>query len=511
MIQVSTRSYLVSMIVLASAVFAGCSSSTDHSAEPNRTGTVSPTNNAVSSSAALAPATIRVFTEYNTAWPPKKDWGVWKWVKEETNITVNQKTATSPESLSLEVASGSMPDVMSVFPGDVQKFGAQGAFLDLSKYMDKMANVKAYLDAKPDIRARVTQPDGKIYNIINDGAGTGNQLVWFYRDDVFQKNNLKAPSTWDELYLTAKKLKELYPESYPLVFRHGINTLFAFAPTFGVYPEFHKDPVTGKMKYGVNDPNFKKMIGYLNKFYTEGLFPPDWLSMDYKAWSQFMATNKSFITVQYIGQIEIMNNQMKEGHLKFMAPPLGAGSKAFLPRGNYEDYGFAVASKTTNLDASLRYLNFIYSQKGRDVLSWGKEGETYTVENGKRKFKPIFKEANDLRKEAGIQTAGTYGWFDFDAWLSLVKDSEQEAYVEAQKYQFPVNNMLPILTKEEIDSIVTQADQLNKYYTTSVSKFIMGETPLAQWDTFISSLNQYGLPKLLETYQTALERQKAGK
>lgn len=507
--QVSKRSYFVSMIVLATTVFAGCSSSPGSTADPK--GTVSPTNTAVSTSSALAPATIRVFTEYNTAWPAKKDWGVWKWVKEETNITVDQKTATSPESLSLEVASGDMPDVMSVFPGDVQKFGAQGAFLDLSKHMDKMPNVKAYLDAKPDIRARVTQPDGKIYNIVNDGAGAGNQLVWFYRDDVFQKNNLKAPTTWDELYTTAKKLKELYPDSYPIVFRHGINTLLTFAPTFGVYPEIFKDPVTGKMKYGVNDPNFKKMIEYLNKFYKEGLFPPDWLSMDYKAWSQFMATNKSFISVQYIGQIEIMNNQIKDGHLKFMAPPLGAGSKAYLPRGGYEDYGFAVASKTANLDASLRYLNFIYSQKGRDVLSWGKEGETYTLENGKRKFKPNFKEANDLRKEAGIQTAGTYGWFDFDAWLSLVKDSEQEPYVEAQKYQFPVNNILPILTKEENDSIVTQADQLNKYYTTSVSKFIMDETPMTQWDTFISSLNQYGLPKLLETYQTALDRQKAVK
>ncbi|WP_158560377.1 extracellular solute-binding protein [Paenibacillus contaminans] len=510
------RRYIVSAIVLASVTataLSGCGGASGTKTEPSA-GTGSPNKSASSSPTAAAtpaPATISLFTEFSTAWPAKKDWGVWKWVKEETNITINQITATSPESLSLAVASGEMPDVMSVFPIEVRKFGAQGAFLDLSKHMDKMPNVKAYLDAKPDIRARVTQPDGKIYNIINDGAGAGNQSVWFYREDVFQKNGLKAPTTWDELYATAKKLKQLYPESYPIVFRHGIGTLGTFAPTFGVLSDFYKDPTTGNMQYGIADPNYKTMIEYLSKFYKEGLFPPDWLSMDYKAWTQFITANKSFITLQYIGQIEIMNNQLKEGRLKFMAPPLGAGSKAYLPKGNYEDYGFAVASKTANLDASLRYLDFIYSKKGREVLSWGKEGETYTVENGKRKFKPVFKEANDLRREAGIQTAGAYGWFDFDAWLALVKENEQEPYVEAQKYQFPVGNILPNLTKEELDATTIPSEQLYKYYATSISKFIMGETPMTQWDSFISSLNQYGLPKLLETYQTALDRNKTGK
>ena len=101
-------------------------------------------------------ATIRLFTENNTGWPAKKDWGVWKWVKEETNITIEQVLATGPESLTLAVSSGDMPDVLSVFPGDAQKFGSQGAFIDLSKHMDKMPNVKAYLESKPDVKENVS-------------------------------------------------------------------------------------------------------------------------------------------------------------------------------------------------------------------------------------------------------------------------------------------------------------------------------------------------------------------
>ncbi|CAI6082054.1 extracellular solute-binding protein [Cohnella sp. JJ-181] len=507
---------------LTAAMLAGCSGNNNNNAGASSSAAASPSASASASGSASAsaspsaalpePAKISIFTEYSTAWPPQADWGVWKWVKEETNITVEQKTSTTTvpsEALALAVSSGDMADVMSVFPGDVQKFGSQGAFLDLSKHMDKMPNVKAYLDSHPVIKMRVTQPDGKILNIINDGAGAGNQLVWFYREDIFDKNGLTPPKTWDELYETSKKLKQLYPDSYPLVFRHGLGTLSIFAPSFGILPELQKDKTTGKMTYGPLSPNYKTMIEYLNKFYKEGLFPPDWLSMDYKAWTQFMATNKSFISVQYIGQIETMNNQLTEGRLKFMAPPLGAGDKAYLPQGGYEDYGFSVASNTKNLDAALRYLDYIYSEKGRDIQSWGKEGETYTIVDGKRKLNDVYKESNDLRRVSGILSAGTYGWFDFEAPLSLIKESEREAYVESPKYQFPVTSTLPILSKEETDSISTQIDAIYKYYSTSISKFIMGETPLTEWDNFIKELDKYGLQKVLQTYQVALDRQTA--
>ncbi|GFZ77570.1 ABC transporter substrate-binding protein [Paenibacillus marchantiophytorum] len=502
------KSTLVLSVIASSLLMAtACSSETGKGTD--KATTQPNTASDAAASKLPEPATLRVFTENQTAWPAKADWGTWKWVKEETNITVKQELATGPESLSLSVSSGDMPDVLSVFPNEVQKFGPQGAFLDLSKYMDKMPNVKAYLKANPDIRERITMPGGEIYSIINDGAGAGSQMVWFYREDIFKKNNLQVPKTWDELYETSKKLKELYPDSYPFVFRHGIATLDTFSPSFGFYPSFYQDPKTGKMDYGMKQPAAKSMITYLNKFQKDKLIPPDWLTMDYKAWTQFMSSNKSFITVQFIGQIEIMNNQLKEGNLKFMAPPVGVGTQPYLPRGGTEEFGFAVASKTTKQDAALRYLDYIYSEKGKDIQSWGKEGETYTIEGGKRKFKPVYKEANDLRRESGIQTAGTYGWFDFNAWLALVKESEQFSYQEAPKYRFPTYNRMPVLTQEEAASIAVPGDQLFKFYTSSLSKFILGETPLTEWDKFTQDLDKYDLKKMLSTYQTALDRQKA--
>ncbi|TLS50042.1 extracellular solute-binding protein [Paenibacillus antri] len=454
-------------------------------------------------------ATIRILTENSTAWPPKEDWGVWKWVKEETNITVKQELMTGPESLALAISSGDMPDILSVFPSEVSKYGPQGAFVDLSQHMDKMPNVKAFLDAHPGVKERVVTPTGEIYSIINDGAGEGSQMVWFYRDDIFAKHNLQVPKTWDELYTVSKQLKELYPDSYPFMFRHGIGTLDTFGPSFNFYPEIHPDPADPtKVKFGLEDPNAKTLVETLGKFLAEELIPPDWLTMDYKAWTQFMSNNQAFITVQFIGQIEIMNNQLPEGqHLKFMPPPIGVGDKPYLPRGGTESYGMAVASTSKNMDAAFRYLDYVFSEKGKDIQSWGKEGETYTVVDGKRKFNDNYKEPNDLRIISGIQTAATYGWFDFNAWLSLVKESEQEAYVEAPKYRHPVAYSRAALTPDEAAAVAPLNDQIWKFWTGEVAKFIYGERPMSEWETFVADLSKNGLNEIKATYQAALDRQ----
>ncbi|MBM7564297.1 extracellular solute-binding protein [Paenibacillus sacheonensis] len=512
----AAASTALASVMLLATLLAACSEKENDAKAPNEpaaSGANEPANTpaepAAQEPAAPEPATLRLLTDLSQAWPVKEDWAVWKWIKEKTNITIKQETQTGPESLALAVASGDMPDLMSVFPPDAQKYGPQGAFLDLSKHLDKMPHLKAFLEARPDVAQRMTSPGGEMYHVLNDGMGAGNQTVFFYRDDIFAKNSLEVPKTWEEMYETAKQLKKLYPDSYPFVFRHGINTLKYFGPSFGFYPEFYEDPATGKIKHGAADPGFKTLVEYLHKFYAEGLTPPDWLSMDYKAWTQFITTDKSFMTIQFIGQIEIMNAQLTDGaHLKFMAPPLGSGSQPYIPNTNFEEYGFAVSSTTKNLDAALRYLDFLYSDEGKELLSWGKEGETYTMVDGKRQFLPQFKEPNDLRKELGMFTTGAYGLADFEASKSLSNENEQYAYTEAAKYQFPVINALPPLTGEEKSAIANTEEQIRKYYETAVAKFIMGETPLTEWDAFLAELQKLGSQKLIDAYQIGLDRVK---
>ncbi|GIP33992.1 extracellular solute-binding protein [Paenibacillus sp. J2TS4] len=456
------------------------------------------------------PATVRLFTAVTQTWPYKEDWPVWRWIEESTNIKVDVSIPTGDfiDTLALNVASGDLQDLIYVPDSLAGKYGADGILLDLSEHMDKLPNVQKYLDENPQLKSRVTAPDGEIYHILINGAGITNYMIMFYREDIFEKHNLTPPTTWDELYEVSKQLKELYPSSYPFIYRHGLGNLQNFAPAFGTFPSYFPDPETGEARYGPVEEEFKTMISYLHDFYREGLSPPDFLSMDAKAWTQAMVSNQSFITVQYIGQMEIVNNQLSEGRLVFLPPPIGTGDNQYIADTNYERSGFAINSQSENLEEALKLLDFYYSEEGIDVLSWGKEGETYTIQNGERVFNPEFTEFTDLRRELGLMTQGTYGNYDTDALISMIDESEQYAYEEAPKYAFPVQVVIPNLRPDEGERYNLLNDSINTHYEEAMARFIMGERSLDEWDAYVEEAYNLGLEEMIELHQTAWDRRR---
>jgi putative aldouronate transport system substrate-binding protein len=455
------------------------------------------------------PATISMFVGNQPAWPYREDWPVWRWIKEETNITVKGVPATGDngDALALNIASGNLQDVVTLYMQEALNYGTQGAFLDLSKNLDNMPNVKRYFQDHPDIKARATTPDGAVYYIPNDGAGITNSTIWFYRQDVFQQNGIQPPKTWEELYEALKVLKQKYPNSYPFTVRHGLGTLAMLAPSFGTHATLYPDPATGKVKYGPSEDNFKLLLGWLNKFYSEGLMPPDFLSFDYNRWLEFVNNDKAFVTIQYIGQMEVVNSKIKDkGVMKFLEPPAGTSGKGYLQNTNFELSGLAVASNSKNIDAALQYIDFLFSEKGSELLSWGKEGETYKTENGNRKFIDRFTQFTDLRKDAGIMTLGTYGKFKTESLISMVAKDEQYAYEKVKDYVYPITVIEPTFTADELEK--NQQSAVHKYVTENISKFILGQRSLTEWDNYLKELDDRGLKQLIELYQLGYDRQK---
>ncbi|WP_214626208.1 extracellular solute-binding protein [Paenibacillus agaridevorans] len=515
-----SKSMMVALSAVAlTATLAACSSGTENGGKPNEEGQPATSgtegNNGSSGDHASyyfeEPQTISMFTEVAASWPYKKEWPAWNWIKEKTNIAVDVQipSGSYEDTLALNIASGEVQDVLYMFNTD--KYGEEGVLLDLAQHLDKMPNFKKFLDDNPNIKTRATNSNGNIYSAIIDGAGVTNQMIWFYRDDIFAKHDLQPPTTWDELYEVSKKLKELYPDSYPFIFRHGLGNLSNFATTFNTTNQFFPDPETSEYRYGPIEDNYKEMLTYLNKFYEEKLFPPDWLSMDVKVWNQAITTGKSFITVQYIPQMEIVNNQLREGeHMSFMAPPAGVAGSSYIPSTNMESNSFAVYAKTKNLDASLQYIDFLYSEEGSDIMSWGKENETYTVADGKRTFLPEYKQFADLRREAGIMTHGTYGKFDTNAYLSMIADDEKYAYEEAPKYAFPVQVVSPRFNGDVLERVNLLNPQISKHYEESMARFIMGNRPLSEWSSYTEEMNKLGVPEMLEIYQQTWDDQRSG-
>ena len=131
------------------------------------------------------------------------------------------------EKTSIMVASGDdMPDIFtnSLSWQDINEFGMQGAFEEITQYKDKLPNFKRiFFDETEKHNTAgalnyMYAGDGGLYMFPKyDTALDVTTNVLMYRKDIFDKHGLKEWTNQEEFYQTLKKLKELYPNSYPFV------------------------------------------------------------------------------------------------------------------------------------------------------------------------------------------------------------------------------------------------------------------------------------------------------
>ncbi|MFB9756607.1 extracellular solute-binding protein [Paenibacillus hodogayensis] len=501
---------LFTTLGLSLAMVAGCSSGTK--APSGSSGT--PGTGASGTPAAPVKQTFSMLTESHASWPYNKDWLIWKLLEEKTGVTIDMQVPSGKldEAVNLAIASGNMPDMMFMLSDQVaNKFGQQGALVNILDYINDMPNFKKWMEKYPEISKSAIAADGKMYKFPNEGFGETNRMIWLYREDVFKDKGLTPPKTYDELYTVLKKLKELYPNSYPLAFRNGpsLGMLLNLSANFSTHQGYYYE--NNELKYGPISDNYKKAIEYLNKFYKEGLIPPDWLTIDTKQWQDIMSTNRGFITFDYISRIDFFNLALRKDNPKFnmafMAPPAGLpGGKQLNAYTQFVESGLTVSSKSKNIKNVMKYIDFYYSDEGRNIASWGKEGETYTVVNGKKQIiKDKFIDVSDMRKKTGLATNGVYTWIDFDAHLSLASPELQAAYPEARKYDDVFRPRASFNEKEQ-EVISTTGLAIDKHREENITKFILGERSLNDWDKYIDEAKKLGLQKVMDTYKIAFER-----
>lgn len=513
---------LILSTILSASLLAACSDNGNSSngGTGGTGGTESSGPSATADGGKAAPADVKLtaLLDNNPTFPYSADWPIWKWLKEKTGVTLDVQTPSGKlgESLNLVVASKTMPDLMYM-PNrrESNKFGQDGALVDIMQYMDEMPNLKKWIEQYPEEAKAALSHDGKMYMFPNQGFGETNRMIWLYREDVFAKEGLTAPKTYDELFETLKALKAKYPDSYPLTLRYGqipdemnINMTVNFETGEGAYYDFDSK----EWRYGPIEDNYKAMVGMWKKFYDEGLIPPDFLSLQTKQWQDMVSNGQSFVTIDYISRVDFFNNAMQkenpEYNMQFMAPPAGLpDGKQQNPYFHYMEGGLTVASTSKNIKDVMRYMDFFYSEEGRVLTSWGVEGETFVQEGGAKKFKPEFADdVTEMRKQTGLQTSGTYTWIDYDAHLSLFSEDLQKAYTEAAKYDPPAMQPRPAFTESENEIISLTGQAIKKHRDESFAKFVTGSRSLEEWDKYVEEIKNLGLDKLLDTYRVAYDR-----
>lgn len=511
---------LILAAVLYLGMAAGCKSGDKSSAASSGT-QIADTASQDSGPLFSKPVNISMMIRSNPSWPFQKDWYVKKLIKDEANVDL-EVTAVPEEGYQSKAnvmfASGKLPDLIWCIGNDLaRQYGPQGALVDVLKHADEMPNFKKWYGANTDYALNFLSADGALYQMPEQGADESNRQGWLYRKDVFDKLKIPVPTNQDEFYNALKKLKEAYPKSYPFVFRDALEVKMSLmAPSWGSdYPDavdgrmMRYDYDAGKWFFGPTNDGYKEMLQFYNKLYKEGLMMPNVLSIDTKGWQDAISNNDSFVTLDYLSRIGFFNTAMRQTNPDFTmaymdSPSFGTNGVNKIAYSAKDILGFVVSNQSKHLDEVLKYLDWMYSDKAVDLLSWGREGETYKTENGGRKWID-YTTAADVKKGTGFETDGFYQIFNFDAEFATFGDEIKTAVKQSRASDMKRQPVLSY-TQDEMEIYDTAGTSILNYVAEETSKFILGERGFDTWDDYVKHINDLGLDQLKKIHEDSYTR-----
>ncbi|WP_410771330.1 extracellular solute-binding protein [Fontibacillus sp. BL9] len=451
------------------------------------------------------------------------------------------------EKVKLMIASDDLTDffVTPLFY-DTTEMAEQGQLLELSQYKDLMPNYMNYIGKVKNGMKRVTDAEGKMYTFketstprFPEDRGMLIQNTSAYRYDVFEANNIKVPETLDEFYEAAKKLKELYPDKYPVATKW--NSLRSLFSANHIRDEIFWDGE--KYVYGVLDEGYKDALQFANKLYSEKLLDPEYtidtddtvkrkaLNGDNFMWlTQWFTTPAEYTRTANDGKIFAVS----------LYPDNPKYGKAWqeVVNGNTPDLGwgvYGVSSKVKNPEELIKFIDYQYSDEMIELITWGIEGTTYTIgEDGVPTFVDSLKTAKDPWLEGdkyGMRASRNYNpglqmvsdaraFVDFAATDYTVFNGKYEE-VPIEKAEFltslpmPENDYVPSwlsepsiqLTGSESQRVSEIMNPIKTFVTEEQAKFVAGKSSFDNWQAFIDKVNKMGnIDEALKIYNDAAQR-----
>lgn len=496
------------------ALLAGCgdSDSTNNGGSSN--------NNSISGGTTK----LSVLMPSHTSYPYDANWQVWEEIKAQTGVELDvtailNTSSAFQEKLTTTMVSGNLPDL--IFPinnNATLTYSKDGAFVNILDHLDKLPNFSAWYAENPETAAHFKSSDGGLYQFPSTGTQESNRRSWMYREDIFAEHGIEVPETDDELYEVLVKLKELYPDSYPMAFRAGTGQFSTFAPQWGSYAVSNQSArylsltEDGEWIFAPIQDEAKEMYEFFFKLYDEKLLIPNFLSIDQAGWEELIVSEKSFITIDYISRIDTFNMTMEETNPDFKMAymkPFAGGSNGQQMVSDLRSgfYGYIITSTTKNLDAALEYCDFWYSEEGKQLASWGIDGvHSEEVDGNRQWIDGVFESTTQMRKDSGLATYGLYQVYDYlNANLALASEDLRDAFKQAEgdtTFQQPVLSW----NAEEKTVIDQYAVSISTYYEENMAKFVTGQRSFDEWDDFVSTIEGMGLDKVIEVHESSYAR-----
>ncbi|WP_309118286.1 extracellular solute-binding protein [Paenibacillus sp.] len=454
---------------------------------------------------------------------PANDKLIAKEIEKRTGITLDLQTYSSTtyqDRLRVVVASGQLPDIFHGLPfAELKKIGQQGAVVAINDYADMLPNFKKlYIDENPWVVKSYGDEAGKLYSWPIYNMNRDVNHGWMYRKDIFDKLGIPEWTNTDEFYEAMKKVKEAYPDSFPIASKTKDGIFRDWGYGWGVsgasYPMYY-DEAAKTWKFAPAQAEFKDMLDFMKKLYNEGLLDPEFLTDTPDSWTAKLTTDKAFVTWDWIGRLDLFYNQVKDQYPTYdmrYANPVGpTGNVRTLPKIDV-NFGITVANNDKK-EIALKLLDYLTSPSGAALVTLGVEGETFNFDAD---GKPVYPELADvplvdikvLEDKYGLWLEGMYLNPDRRSVYYNFTEKEQEAQdkiVSQNKFEAldPVLNF----SDDENATIAELQVTLMKEAAEFSAKYILDKAyGDAQWSEWQQNAEKAGASQLTEVFNAAQAR-----
>ena len=419
------------------------------------------------------------------------------------------------------LASGEIPDLMFSSTNSyslMMEYGPKGLFMPVDQYFDNMPNLKKWIARYPEFTKIMSAADKHIYGfpIINDFQEF--KIGLNIREDLLDGMKASDINTLDDLYNVLTILKNKKGNA-PWVARDEAPFLEYIAPIFGTGRFVYYNPKQDKFNFGPTEENFKLMINFLAKCYKDGLLHKDAMVMRDQVMEQMLVGDKAYFYIDNMMTCGFFTPDTTKPFVSILPPKVnGERHYGTVNRGSvaYDRIWF-VSAKTKYVDNIIKLVDWGYGKEGYETLNWGKEGETYTRNSdGTKKWlikiHTINSDSNKSLYDYGIYRNffNTFVWDKESYEVGWLGDYFKNALkLYSDNGVVPPQTPAIVLTQDEIEAKKILEQSLSTYTEENVSKFIMGVSPMSEWEKFIEKLKGMKIEELLKLYDDSYERYKS--
>ena len=313
-------------------------------------------------------------------------------IQAATGVKLNVTVCTDDNQLGLMIASNDLPDLIFT-QKELNRLSDEKVCYSYDELLEQYPSEFQFGDQQKAI-GRSLSADGKYYCVLNcyntaeewaSAPIAPGQACMFYRKDLYEAIGSPKLENLDDFLTVCGMIQEKYPDIIPFELG-GFWKLQNFSAWTGAAGNnTYQQLDDGSVVYASSSPAYKDFLTYANTLARKGYITVESYANEDEANSSAIAYGgKCFAYCWYLKPdacLDVLNaeSQKIDPSIEWTVLPALGGEHAEF--GTSKGWcGTFVSKKCKDPEAATRLITFLFSEEGRRLSKWGREGVEYTMD-----------------------------------------------------------------------------------------------------------------------------------